>query len=68
MKNFKYDSMYYTGFGVQDLSQMNTLFPGKQFVQNPGGKFPFEDNQFDWIFSNAVIEHVGDKEAHILYK
>ncbi len=67
LKNFKYDSKHYTGLGVQDLSQMNNLFPGKKFVQYPGGKFPFEDNQFDWVFSNAVIEHVGDDEAQLFF-
>ncbi len=67
LKNFKYDSKYYTGLGVQDLSQMNNLFPGKQFVQYQGGKFPFEDNEFDWVFSNAVIEHVGDDEAQLFF-
>lgn len=67
LKNFRYDSKYYTGLGVQDLSRMNNLFPDKQFVQYPGGKFPFEDNQFDWVFSNAVIEHVGDDEAQLFF-
>ena len=67
LKNFKYDSKYYTGLGVQDLSEMNNLFSGKTFVQYQGGKFPFEDNQFDWVFSNAVIEHVGNDEAQLLF-
>lgn len=67
LKNFKYDSKYYTGLGVQDLSEMGNLFPGKRFVQYEGGKFPFEDNEFDWIFSNAVIEHVGNDEAQLLF-
>ena len=67
LKNFKYDSKYYTGLGVQDLSQMSNLFPGKHFVQYQGGRFPFEDNEFDWVFSNAVIEHVGDDEAQLLF-
>ncbi len=67
LKNYPYDSRYYTGLGVQDLSQMTTLFPGKQFIQYPGGKFLFEDNEFDWVFSNVVIEHVGDDEAQVQF-
>jgi hypothetical protein len=47
LKNYRYNSRYYAGLGVQDLSQMTNLFTSKQFVQYPGGRFPFEDNQFD---------------------
>ncbi len=68
LKNFKYESMYYTGLGVRDLSQMRKHYPDKTFVQYPGGRFPFKDNEFDWAFSNAVIEHVGGEatELHFL--
>ena len=30
-----------------------------KFIQGDGCDMPFEDRQFDWVFSNAVIEHVG---------
>ena len=67
LKNFKYDSKFYTGLGIQDLNGMDDLFPGKRFVQYGGGKFPFGDNEFDWVFSNAVVEHVGNDEAQLLF-
>jgi hypothetical protein len=67
LKTFRYKSEDYTGLGVQDLSEMDQLYPGKRFVRYPGGDFPFEDNQFDWVFSNAVIEHVGDEEAQLKF-
>lgn len=67
LKNFRYDSAYYTGLGVQDLVGMEELFPGKRFVQYAGGRFPFDDRQFDWVFSNAVIEHVGDDSAQLAF-
>ena len=63
LKNFKYDSKYYTGLGVQDLSEMNNLFSGKTFVQYQGGKFPFEDNQFDWVFNYSVIVYIVNNGA-----
>ncbi len=59
LKNFPYPATDYTGLGVEDLSGMDQLFPQKKFIQYSGDDFPFEDNQFDWVFSNAVIEHVG---------
>lgn len=67
VKNFRFNSEYYTGLGVQDLSQMERIYPGKQFVQYQGGVFPFEDNQFDWVFSNAVIEHVGGDSEQLCF-
>jgi SAM-dependent methyltransferase len=67
LKNFRYSDKYYTGLGVQDLSDMEQRFPGKHFVQYSGGRFPFKDREFDWVFCNAVIEHVGDEDAQLLF-
>ena len=33
-----------------------------RFVVGDGCKLPFPSQSFDWVFSNAVIEHVGDFE------
>ena len=67
LKNFPYPATDYTGLGVQDLSEMGQLFPQKNFVQYSGTDFPFENNQFDWVFSNAVIEHVGCTQRQIKF-
>lgn len=67
LKQFKYAPENYTGLGVQDLSGMEARYPGKTFVRYAGGRFPFKDLQFDWVFSNAVIEHVGDDTAQLLF-
>jgi hypothetical protein len=67
LKNFRYSRKLYTGLGVQDLSGMEALYPGRRFVQYPGGVFPFTDKEFDWVFSNAVIEHVGESSAQLLF-
>ena len=67
LKTFKYPERFYTGLGVQDLSELATQHPNKCFVQYPGGTFPFNDQEFDWVFSNAVIEHVGDKDAQLKF-
>ena len=56
--------------GVQDASWLTKEYPGIKFVQLETGKpLPFMDQEFDCVYSNAVIEHVGsrqDQEAFIL--
>lgn len=60
LKNYPYGQGSYTGLSIEDVSGMEELFPGKRFVRYEGNAFPFRDKEFDWVFSNAVIEHVGD--------
>ena len=67
LKTYRYDPETYTGLGIENMIGMDILFPGKRFVQYPGGVFPFPDNSFDWVFSNAVIEHVGDEYTQLIF-
>ena len=53
------DPSTYTGLAVEDITQLRRAFPQFRFVQYPGGVMPFKTGEFDWAFSNAVIEHVG---------
>lgn len=66
-KSFRYDSSLYTGLGLQYMEEMKQLYPGKNFVEYPGDYFPFQDKEFDWVFCNAVIEHVGNDQAQLLF-
>jgi hypothetical protein len=34
--------------------------------QRRSGNLPFEDEAFDWVFCDAVIEHIGDSERQYL--
>ena len=52
-----------TSTGIEDAGILESLYPGLQFVLTSGTTLPFEDNTFDFAFSNAVVEHVGDREA-----
>ena len=42
-------------------------FPSIRCVTASGTDLPFEDDAFDVAFSNAVIEHVGDREEQRLF-
>lgn len=65
LNNFRFNDKLYTGLGIQDLTDLEAKHLGKRFVQYPGGTFPFDDDQFEWVFSNAVIEHVGNRDEQI---
>lgn len=67
LKNFRLDPHQYTGLAVEPMDSIRQKYHGMKFVEYPGGCFPFEDNEFDWVFSNAVIEHVGNEEQQLLF-
>jgi SAM-dependent methyltransferase len=67
LKTYRFPPDTYTGLGVEDMTGMAARFPGKRFVQYSGGPLPFPDKSFDWVFSNAVIEHVGDDDEQLLF-
>ncbi|MDB9528789.1 methyltransferase domain-containing protein [Oscillatoria sp. CS-180] len=67
LKEFRLPSSQYTGLAVQPMDDLRSRYPDKRFVEYPGGVFPFTDKSFDWVFSNAVIEHVGNREAQLLF-
>ena len=65
LETYRFADDTYVGLGVEDLSAVADAYPGKRFVRYEGVDFPFEDDEFDWIFSNAVIEHVGDHDRQV---
>jgi Methyltransferase domain len=52
-----------TAVSVDDLPHFREAFPEIPTIQADGRRLPFDDRQFDVGFSNAVVEHLGDRAS-----
>ena len=56
-----------TASGVDDASFLEEMFPGVKFVRADGRRLPFADQQFDYVYSNATVEHVGSRDRQAIF-
>lgn len=65
-KHYPYPSNI-TALGIDDDDLFRKRYPEVKTVRYDGRTFPFPDKSFAIGWSNAVIEHVGDQKAQILF-
>lgn len=51
-----------TAIGVESPVEFVKRYPNIKAIQYDGKTFPFNDMEFDICWSNAVLEHVGNKQ------
>ncbi|MFA5119234.1 MAG: class I SAM-dependent methyltransferase [Candidatus Omnitrophota bacterium] len=57
-----------TVLGVEEYVRFLERYPAVKVIKYDGqGEFPFRDKAFDFCWSNAVLEHVGDKAAQVFF-
>lgn len=65
-KHYPHQEMI-TALGMDDPHQFAKRYPAVSCQSYEGKDFPFFDDSFDIVWSNAVIEHVGDYSKQLRF-
>jgi SAM-dependent methyltransferase len=65
-KNYPYPEML-TALGIEASVEFGKRYPQVKAVHYDGSIFPFKDKSFDVCWSNAVVEHVGDRDNQVTF-
>jgi Methyltransferase domain len=65
-KNYPYPENL-TALGIDVANNFKAKYPKVTPVHYDGNAFPFENKSFDICWSNAVIEHVGDRDKQLFF-
>lgn len=65
-KNYPYPEKI-SALGIDEPKQFSLRYPQVKARSYDGKSFPFTDKQFDLIWSNAVLEHVGSREDQLTF-
>ncbi len=56
-----------TAVGLGDFSEFQKRYPKVRVLQTDGRALPFTENEFSIVYSNAVIEHVGNDTDQVRF-
>ncbi len=56
-----------TALGIEEPTLFTGRYPKVKVVKYPGDVFPFDADSFDIVWSNATVEHVGDRAAQVQF-
>ncbi len=56
-----------TALGLEEPKKFQVKYPKVKAIKYDGKIFPFQEKEFDVVWSNAVLEHVGGIENQIVF-
>jgi ubiquinone/menaquinone biosynthesis C-methylase UbiE len=65
-KNYPYTENL-TALGIDNLHHLEKIYSGLTYIKGDGRSLPFDDRSFDFVYSHAVLEHVGSRHSQLTF-